>query len=244
MNRINLTMMNKQNEKMSLATKMNDDAYFAQEIIKEAFLNTDYQIMHSEIDANLSGSTANIVLLLGSKLICANVGDSRAVIGCKDKNINESGNNAWHVISLSKDHKPNSNGEYERIIKNNGKILPAKNRKGEFIGPYRVWQKNLEIPGLAMSRSLGDSAAKKVGVISEPEVKEKILTSEDKFVIIGSDGIWQYLSNEEAVDIVVPFWENNDIKGAQERLIEEATKEWKLKSHIIDDITIIIIFFE
>ncbi len=44
------------------------------------------------------------------------------------------------------------------------------NDKGQFVGPYRVWEDE-EGPGIAMSRSLGDFAAKRVGLISEPEVQ-------------------------------------------------------------------------
>ena len=39
---------------------------------------------------------------------------------------------------------------------------------GDPIGPYRVWLKNENIPGLAMSRSVGDRVAHSVGVISDP----------------------------------------------------------------------------
>ena len=36
------------------------------------------------------------------------------------------------------------------------------------MGPNRVWLKDAELPGLAMSRSLGDYVAQSVGVIPEP----------------------------------------------------------------------------
>ncbi len=40
------------------------------------------------------------------------------------------------------------------------------------MGPYRVWMKQENIPGLAMTRSFGDVMASTVGVISEPEIIE------------------------------------------------------------------------
>lgn len=46
---------------------------------------------------------------------------------------------------------------------------PFKDYDGTAIGPHRVWLKNENIPGLAMSRSFGDGLAHSVGVISDPE---------------------------------------------------------------------------
>jgi len=46
-----------------------------------------------------------------------------------------------------------------------------------------------------MSRSLGDKVAHSVGVSSVPEVKEFILEKNDKFVVIATDGVWEFLSN-------------------------------------------------
>ena len=48
-----------------------------------------------------------------------------------------------------------------------------------------------------MSRSFGDKVAHTVGVTSEPTIKKYVMKSTDKFLIMGSDGIWQYMSNEE-----------------------------------------------
>ena len=58
----------------------------------------------------------------------------------------------------------------------------------------------MEAPGLAMSRSLGDKSGREVGVISDPEVYEIILKEEDKFIIIASDGVWEFLSNAEVLN--------------------------------------------
>jgi serine/threonine protein phosphatase PrpC len=61
-----------------------------------------------------------------------------------------------------------------------------------------------------MSRSVGDLVAASVGVSCEPELLEQDLTPQDKILIIGSDGIFEFLSNEEVLKIVVPFWTRND----------------------------------
>jgi serine/threonine protein phosphatase PrpC len=63
------------------------------------------------------------------------------------------------------------------------------------MGPLRVWHKNENIPGLAMSRSFGDHAAAEVGVTAEAEILEMNLNESDKFIILASDGVWEFLSN-------------------------------------------------
>lgn len=47
------------------------------------------------------------------------------------------------------------------------------------MGPLRVWVKEDEVPGLAMSRSIGDKVAQSVGVIPDPEILEYELTPND-----------------------------------------------------------------
>ena len=48
-----------------------------------------------------------------------------------------------------------------------------------------------------MSRSFGDEVAASVGVIAEPEVTEYLLTKNDKFLIMATDGIWEFMSSQE-----------------------------------------------
>jgi serine/threonine protein phosphatase PrpC len=73
----------------------------------------------------------------------------------------------------------------------------------------RVWLKEQDLPGLAMSRSLGDQVAHSVGVSSVPEITEYILELEDKFVVIATDGVWEFLSNQEVAEIVLPYYLEN-----------------------------------
>ena len=60
-----------------------------------------------------------------------------------------------------------------------------------------------------MSRSLGDQVAHSVGVSSVPEVTEFILDSDDRFLVIATDGVWEFLSNQDVVDIVTPYYYDN-----------------------------------
>ncbi len=58
-----------------------------------------------------------------------------------------------------------------------------------------------------MSRSFGDRVAHSVGVSAEPETWEFTLGLHDKFLVIASDGVWEFLSNEDVANIVYPFFE-------------------------------------
>lgn len=98
------------------------------------------------------------------------------------------------------------------------------------------------IPGLAMSRSFGDYVASQVGVIPEPEVLHFDVTTKDRFLAIASDGVWEFLSNEEIVEMVRPFYLKNDPEGACEKIVRESTAAWKREDDVIDDITIILVF--
>lgn len=99
-----------------------------------------------------------------------------------------------------------------------------------------------DIPGIAMSRSLGDAVAGSVGVVCDPEIIEMQLLAQDKFIIIGSDGIFEFIGNDEAVRIVLPYWKQGNVKGACDALAQEAHNRWVKEEEVIDDITCVIIF--
>ncbi len=145
---------------------------------------------------------------------------------------------------LTIDHKPIIESEKRRIINHGGRIEEFKDINNNLIGPKRVWLQNKNIPGLAMTRSFGDQIASTVGVISEPEVKIYNFENDDKFLIIASDGLWEYISNDEIVKIVENYYFENNCKGAVHKLYNEAHKRWKENDCCIDDITIIVVFFD
>ena len=95
-----------------------------------------------------------------------------------------------------------------------------------------------------MSRSLGDGVAASVGVICTPEILEFNLTSDDKFLVLGSDGVFEFLSNEEVVKMVIPYWKLGDIEGAVDRLERESVARWKMEEEVIDDITSLCVFLD
>jgi serine/threonine protein phosphatase PrpC len=60
--------------------------------------------------------------------------------------------------------------------------------------------------------------------------------------VIASDGVWEFLSNDDVVRIVEPFYQQNTAEKAAEALIKEALKKWKQEENVVDDITCIIIY--
>ena len=63
-------------------------------------------------------------------------------------------------------------------------------------------------------------------------------------MILASDGVWEFLSSDEVVDIVVPYWHRNDLKGACNQIIKESVAAWEREEESIDDITCIVVFFK
>ena len=203
------------------------------DILKKAFRHAERDIMkNSDIDANFSGTTCVMVLQIGEKLICANVGDSRAIIFKGDNKI----------TPLSIDQKPDDPEESKRIIENGGEISQFE-EDGEKSGPFRVWKKGEVYPGIAMSRSIGDLIASTLGVIPEPKFIEDKVDKDTKFIVIASDGVWEFLDNKTVCDIVMPFYKKNDPDGACKALIKESTEWWNKEDIVVDDITVVIVFF-
>ena len=199
-------------------------------------INNDL-ITTSQIDTTFSGSTCVTLLVTPSRLLCANTGDSRAVLGSY---INDN----WCYRDLSRDHKPSEENEMKRIISSGGRIQPYKDENNNPIGPERVWLLDDDVPGLAMSRSFGDEIAHNVGVICVPEVGTFDLKEEDKFFVVASDGLWEFISSEECVKVIGNFYDKGDLSGAINFLYRESSKRWIIEEEVIDDITIVIGFFD
>jgi serine/threonine protein phosphatase PrpC len=151
------------------------------QIISDIFVMVNNLLVDNEsINSLFSGSTCVSVIYTPERLIVPNIGDSRAVLGRYDFNTK-----TYKAIDLSRDHKPTEKDEAKRIIDNDGRIQPFT-EEGEFVGPQRVWIKDEEVPGLAMTRSFGDRVAATVGVMSEPEIKEFNFEEGDKFIALYS----------------------------------------------------------
>lgn len=147
------------------------------------------------------------------------------------------------IFNLSRDLKPDIPSEKKRIKKYGGIIGKYIDKKGDKNGPFRVWVKSQNYPGLAMSRSIGDFVASSIGVIPEPEITEYKLNKNSKYMVICSDGIWDFISNEKVMDIGNRFYPKNTPEEFCNELVKQATYFWEKNDIVIDDITALVVYF-
>lgn len=163
-----------------------------------------------------SGATCLLVIAEKEKLTVANLGDSRGVM-CDSNGA---------AIDLSIDHKPDHPKEKERIEKAGGKIQH-----------WGVWR----VRGLAMSRALGDYGLKLDDniIITEPDLFTFDLNEhQPKFMILASDGLWDVMSSQEAVNFIKKRYSKEKDFGAN-ALMNEA---YRLQSS--DNIAVLIVVFK
>ncbi|CAH1443618.1 unnamed protein product [Lactuca virosa] len=204
---------------------------------KNSFIRTCASVDHDvrecrKFDSFHSGTTALAVVKQGELLVIANVGDSRAVLATT------SDDGCLVPVPLTVDFKPNLPHEAERIVECKGRVFCLEDEPGV----HRLWLPNEESPGLAMSRAFGDYCVKDFGLVSVPQVTERRITRKDQFIVLASDGVWDVVSNEEAVEIVSS---TVDKAKSAKRLVEFAGRAWKRKrkGFASDDISAICLFF-
>ena len=71
------------------------------------------------------------------------------------------------------------------------------------------------------------------------------LSKDDKFIVIASDGVWEFMNNDDVAKIVKPFFETKNAEKAAEAVVRESYLRWKREEEgIVDDITCIIVFLD
>lgn len=194
------------------------------------------------VDARESGSTATVAYLREYMLWVAGAGDSTCVLGTTD--------DAGQPLAkaLTTDHKVDLPGERARIEAFGGQVRPAVYEDGELVAPARMFEDlhdKKKGPGLAVSRGIGDLNAMKVGLIPTPEVqKHKVDPAKDRFLIVASDGVWEFITPQEAVELVAPFYQaGHRAFDASKWLIANAAARWRQhEGDYRDDITAIVLW--
>ena len=204
--------------------------------MKESFKKTNESLIaHCEhpstrFDCVISGSTASVIVVKPTEIHVGFVGDSRAVLARKEGDVRV-------AVVLTPDHKPTNPEERDRIERAGGEV-----KKLPFDIPFRVFFKGKEYPGLSMSRALGDVMAQEIGVSWEPEVKTLRITPADEFILVCSDGVWEFISNEEAITLVSNYGKSK-VKQAAEHLAKLAWTRWiQSEGDTVDDITVMIAY--
>jgi len=224
-----------------------------EECCRKAFEETNKALYDDKvIDDKLSGTTAVTVSFHKGRMTVCNVGDSRVILG----KFNEG---AMLSIPLSKDQTPYRKDERERVEAEGAQIKSIDQMQGreemhdnwgdmvhgEIVNtnrdPPRVWVKGNDFPGTAFTRSIGDAVAANIGVTAEPEIVTRSLTEKDKYLVIASDGVFEFLTNQEVISIVD---ESDDPVKACEKVREAAYLQWIKHEDRVDDITVIVCFLD
>ncbi|KAJ7522854.1 hypothetical protein O6H91_18G029400 [Diphasiastrum complanatum] len=191
------------------------------EALTASFIEVDFAF-RSEVEAQRfrkkdggkdwhPGCTAATVLFANDRLFAANAGDCRMVL-CHQ----------GQAVALSTDHTADCIKERDRIIRAGGTVA------------WQVDSWRVGSVGLQVTRSIGDDDLKPA-VIAEPEIQEVFLSADDEFLVIASDGLWETVSNEDAIFLV-----KNTVKDAalcSKRLATEAVERGST-----DNITVMVIF--
>lgn len=194
--------------------------------INQIYDRIDRILREENLEAKNRGSAALMCILYEDNIKIINVGDSRA-IGCNEYNIG---------TQLSIDHKPMQFNEKMRIEKMNGNIeIDTHN-------DYRIC-------GLSLSRSFGDLDTKPY-VSHQPEIYDYKYNNL-KFIVLGCDGLWDVLSNQEVIEYVLSELKkfNDDKIKIQNKHDNINNIAYNLASYAInikkstDNVSIIIIFF-
>ncbi|KAK9063478.1 hypothetical protein SSX86_017348 [Deinandra increscens subsp. villosa] len=174
-----------------------------EEIVKAAFMRTDDEFLKQGLE---SGACCVTALIKEKELFVSNLGDCRAVISKKGK-----------AESLTNDHKASQEDERKRI-----------QDKGGYVELHRgTWR----VHGvLAVSRSIGDAHLKD-WVLGEPETKILPLTDDLEYLILASDGLWDEVGNQEAIDVVTQCMKNLSPKLKKvyrvKRIKQRVYNNWK-----------------
>jgi serine/threonine protein phosphatase PrpC/CRP-like cAMP-binding protein len=221
------------------------------------------------LDDSLSGTTSISMYFHGrrNRITICNVGDSRAIIGQRLQPTETNGTlSNLKAMPLSRDQTPYRRDERARIRATGARILSLDQIEGlEPIGPDddegddgqgdlelgeeldeggdppRVWSPHGEYPGTAFTRSLGDAIAEELGVFAEPEMLTRELTKDDQIIVLASDGVFEFLTNQSVIDICAKF---SDPLEACRAVVAESYELWLQYELRTDDITMICLFID
>ncbi|CAK63421.1 unnamed protein product (macronuclear) [Paramecium tetraurelia] len=175
-----------------------------------------------------AGATANVALIVNKTIYLANAGDSRAML-CRDNN----------PLDLSKDHKPDDEKEKQRIETAGGFVQNGRTNGS-----------------LSLSRAIGDLEYKKDQkfrqdeqvIIAVPEVRVEEIQANDKFLLMGCDGVFEIWSHKQIIDYVNSQMRQvvtkEDIRIAAEGLLDSVIAKDTSNGTGCDNMTCIIVYFK
>lgn len=188
--------------------------------LKETVMDMNNQLHSADSKKFMwMGSTAVVCLMYKQHIWVANTGDSRAVRG-----------RAGGAADLTQDHKASCPNEQQRITEAGGQVLNN--------GGWRL------MGVLAVTRAVGDLALRNYGLTACPDVFHFERDEADEFLILASDGLWDVLSNQEAVQLVRRVFHkvsNNSNPCDACRVAASVLTRVALRKHSRDNITALVI---
>eukprot|EP00930_Biecheleria_cincta_P060936 TRINITY_DN46511_c0_g1_i1.p1 TRINITY_DN46511_c0_g1~~TRINITY_DN46511_c0_g1_i1.p1 ORF type:complete len:979 (-),score=147.61 TRINITY_DN46511_c0_g1_i1:12-2948(-) len=213
-----------------------------EDTLREAFRQTQLNLLKQDFDTAHSGTTACLALVLNlpasqsdgaqigeAWLFVAHVGDSRAILASR----RGSETAAFTVTALTKDHRPDEPEESERVRRHGGEIRKLR----ENSGAARVFMKGRDRPALALTRTLGASAASECGVTAEPDVSAyRLRPGVDVLLVLGTDGLFEFCSNDNAAAQILKEGVTDAVVSS---LCRASRRQWAQGSYneTVDDIT-------
>ncbi|XP_002100075.2 uncharacterized protein LOC6524212 [Drosophila yakuba] len=231
--------------------------------IREGYIATHFAMWREQekwprtANGHLStaGTTATVAFMRREKIYIGHVGDSGIVLGYQNK-----GERNWRARPLTTDHKPESLAEKTRIQRAGGnvaiksgvpRVVWNRPRDPMHRGPIRRRTLVDDIPFLAVARSLGDlwsynSRFKEFVVSPDPDVKVvKIDPSTFRCLIFGTDGLWNVVTAQEAVDsvrkehLIGEILNEQDVMNPSKALVDQALKTWAAKKMRADNTSVV-----
>lgn len=157
-------------------------------------LATSFRKVAARVARESSGTTATVFYLADSGLWYAHVGDSRLLVV-----------SSHTAMQVTTDHRVDDLDERHRVLAQGATISY----------PYVM----TGYQGLMMTRSLGDAVFKDVGVIDEPETGDLALTAKDRWIVAGTDGLFDMVENREIPSLIDPC---RTAQEAADLLVREA----------------------
>jgi len=220
---------------------MSDDANDRKALLKDVFQQIQNMIVEADrlqkLSAQLSGTTATVAIHNHEKKIItiAHVADSTCVVGKYKPGSKDAKDMLGEAVT--KDHKPDVKEERARIEKKGGRVV------FDGYANHRIYAKNGRYPGLNMSRCLGDLLGhKECGIIAEPDVTELAVEDHLRWLLLCSDGVWEFITPSEAVSMIKECQPDKAMGGA-ERLAKAAWDRWIKEEGgaVVDDITCVMV---
>nr|XP_033777768.1 protein phosphatase 1D [Geotrypetes seraphini] len=203
-----------------------------------------------------SGTTASVVIIRGSKMYVAHVGDSGVIVGVQDNPRDD----FVRAVEVTQDHKPELPKERERIEGLGGSVINKsgvnrvvwKRPRLTHNGPVRRSTVIDQIPFLAVARALGDLwsydfYSGKFVVSPEPDTSVYTIDPhQHKYIILGSDGLWNMIPPQDAVSMCQEQEERKGLMGepgqsCAKMLVNRALGRWRQRMLRADNTSAIVI---